>query len=177
MKLNIFWAIVMAVFTILLGLFLTSLRQAPLPTVNPAHEAAQLLLEAGELRDSAATLREAGLQGPAGELDARARELTSQAGLTRQAEPMPVHQLSEEFATQARMLRDSAYRLRNALLTQNDSLTMGQERRIARVEWTARNLKALARRLGSWGLNSNEQRMLYNSCILTYGEGDRKSVV
>ena len=86
---------------------------------------------------------------------------------------MPARKLSVEFGAKSRVLADSAARLRNAFLLQNDSLSANQERRIARIERISRQLKSLARQLGSWGLNTPDQVELYNSCVLTYGEGTR----
>lgn len=167
------WGIMLAVIAGALGLSLASLRQFAIPQVSPVHEAVKMMAEAEQLIDSSLALRDAGQSGRADELEARAGELSTQAELVRGSRPMPALQMSEQFTARARTLADSAYRLRNAILTLNDSLTRGQERRIARIDWTARNLKTLARRLGSWGLNSSEQVELYNSCIMTYGEGAR----
>lgn len=173
MQFDYIWAAVLAAIAILLGLYLTSLRQSPVPVVNPADEVASLRLEADQLKDSAAKLQDAVLPTAAQEILAQAAGLNEQAELISQAKPLPAGQLSEEFIARAKLLSDSAFRLRNAILTLNDSLTQDQERRIARVEWTARNLKALASRLGGWGLNRDEQNGLYEACIVTYGEGAR----
>jgi len=173
MKFDLIWAVVLAVIALVLGLYLTSLRQFAVPEVSPKREADKLLLEAGRLKDSAAVLLAASLPTAAHQLLAQAAELSEQAGLLSQATPLPASQLSEQFAARARALADSAYLLRNAFITRNDSLTLGQDRRIARIEWTARNLKALASRLDNWGLNSKEQVELYQACITTYGDGAR----
>lgn len=173
MRFDVIWAVALAVIALLLGLYLTSLGQFAVPKVNPAREAADLRLEAGRLKDSAAKLADAVLPTAAQELMARSVELTEQAGLLSRAGPLPASQLSEQFATRARALADSAYLLRNAFLTRNDSVTRSQERRIARIESVARNLKALANRLGNWGLNTSEQTELYQACIMTYGDGAR----
>ena len=173
MRFDYLWGVVLVVIAILIGGWLISLRHPASPMVNPVHEAEQMLSEAGRLRDSASTLRAAGLPAMAAELDARANELAGEGVLVRQAPSLPARQLSEEFAAKARMLADSANRLRNAFLTLSDSLTRSQENRIARVERASRNLKGLARRLSAWGLDTREQRELYSSCILTYGDGAR----
>jgi hypothetical protein len=173
MKFDFIWALILAVIAVVLGVYLTSLRQLPVPRVDPAREAAELRLEADQLSDSAARLQDAVMPKAAQEVLAQAVELNEQAALISQMKPLPARQLAEEFTARAKMLSDSAYGLRNAILTRNDSLTQGQELRLARVEWTARNLKALAHRLGGWGLNSTERDGLYESCIMTYGEGAR----
>jgi len=167
------WGIVLAVIAVMLGLFLTSLRQSAGPNVNPQGIAEDMRLEAARLSDSAATLRAAWLSREAALVEAQAVELAEQASMVRQAKPMPARRLSEEFGTKSRVLADSATRLRNAFLLQNNSLSASQERRIARVERISRELRSLARKLGSWGLNTPDQVQLYNSCVLTYGEGTR----
>jgi hypothetical protein len=173
MKFDFIWAVVLAAIALLIGLYLTSLVQFAVPKVNPTREAARIRLEADQLKDSAAVLQDAVLPVAAQELMGRTAELNEQAELLSQAKPLPAGQLSEQFTTRAKALSDSAYLLRNAFLTRNDSITQNQERRIARIDWTARNLKALANRLGSWGLNTSEQTEFYDACILTYGEGAR----
>jgi len=167
------WGIVLAVIAVMLGLFLASLRQSAGPNVDPQGVAEKMRLEAARLKDSAATLRAAWRSSEASLVEARAVELAEQASLVGQAQPEPARKLSEEFGAKSRVLADSATRLRNAFLLQNDSLSASQERRIARIERISRELRSLARKLGSWGLNTPDQVQLYNSCVLTYGEGTR----
>jgi hypothetical protein len=160
-----------ALIALLVGGWLISLRHPAVPDVSPAREAEHMTLEAGVLKDSADKLRAGGLHSAADELDARAGDLTAQAALLRQTEPMPARQMAEEFIAKSRSLSDSAQRLRNAFLTRNDSLTRLQELLVARIERKAADLRALGRRISSWGLSTREQKDIYRTCIMTYGEG------